>query len=50
MRRINVEDNESFAYLQRSLKKIGIDDALRAKGIKDGDSVILVDWEFEWYE
>ncbi len=50
MQRINVEDNESFAYLQRSLKKIGIDDALRAKGIKDGDSVILVDWEFEWYD
>ncbi len=50
MRRINVEDNESFAYLQRSLKKIGIDDALRAKGIKDGDSVVLVDWEFEWYD
>lgn len=50
MRRINVEDNESFAYLQRSLKKIGIDDALREKGIKDGDSVLLVDWEFEWYD
>ncbi len=50
MRRINVEDNESFAYLQRSLKKLGIDDALREKGIKDGDSVRLVDWEFEWYD
>ncbi len=50
MRRINVEDNESFAYLQRSLKKIGIDDALRAKGIQDGDTVILVDWQFEWYD
>lgn len=50
MRRVNVEDNESFAYLQRCLKKIGIDDALRAKGIKEGDTVILVDWQFEWYE
>lgn len=50
MRRVNVEDNESFAYLQRSLKKIGIDEALREKGIKDGDSVVLVDWEFEWYD
>ncbi len=50
MRRINVEDNESFAYLQRSLKKIGIEDALRKKGIQDGDSVKLVDWEFEWYD
>lgn len=50
MRRVNVEDNESFAYLQRNLKKIGIDDALRSKGVKDGDTVILVDWQFEWYE
>lgn len=50
MRRINVEDNESFAYLQRSLKKIGIEHALREKGIQDGDSVKLVDWEFEWYD
>lgn len=50
MRRVNVEDNESFAYLQRSLKKIGVDDALREKGVKEGDSVILVDWEFQWYD
>ena len=47
MRRVNVEDNESFAYLQRNMKKLGIDDALREKGINDGDTVILVDWEFE---
>lgn len=50
MRRVNVEDNESFAYLQKNLKKIGIDDALRAKGIKEGDTVVLVDWQFEWYD
>lgn len=50
MRRVNVEDNESFAYLQKNLKKIGIDDALRAKGIKEGDMVVLVDWQFEWYD
>jgi len=50
MRRVNVEDNESFAYLQRALKKVGIDDALREKGIQDGDDVKLVDWEFQWYE
>ncbi len=50
MRRVNVGDNESFAYLQRSLRKIGIDDALREKGIQEGDSVVLVDWEFEWYD
>ena len=50
MRRVNVEDNESFAYFQKSLKKIGIEDSLRAKGVKDGDTVVLVDWQFEWCE
>ncbi len=50
MGRINVEDNESMNYLQKCMRKMGIDDALRAKGIREGDSVVLDDWEFEWYE
>ena len=50
MGRVNVGDNESFAYLQKMLKKLGIDDALRAKGVCEGDTVILHDWMFEWYE
>lgn len=50
MGRVNVGDNESFAYLQKMLKKLGIDDALRAKGVCEGDTVILNDWMFEWYE
>ena len=50
MRRVNIEDNESFAYLQKCLKKSGIDDALREKGIKDGDTVYIADWQFEWVE
>ena len=50
MGRVNVGDNESFAYLQRMLKKMGIDKALREKGVCEGDTVILDDWMFEWYE
>ena len=50
MGRINVEDNESMNYLQKCMRKMGIDDALKAKGIREGDSVVLDDWEFEWYE
>ena len=50
MGRINVEDNESLNYLQRCMRKMGIDDALKEKGVRDGDSVKLDDWEFEWYE
>ena len=50
MARVNTEDNESLGYLQRMMKKLGIDDALREKGIKDGDTVNILDWVFEWYE
>lgn len=50
MGRVNVEDNESLNYLQRCMRKMGIDDALKAKGVREGDSVKLDDWEFEWYE
>jgi len=50
MGRVNVGDNESFAYLQRMLKKLGIDKALREKGVVEGDTVYLDDWMFEWYE
>ncbi len=50
MARVNTEDNESFAYLQRMLKKLGIDDALREKGVKEGDTVNILDWVFEWYD
>ena len=32
------------------IKKLGIDEALRAKGVKEGDTVKLLEWEFEWYE
>ena len=50
MARVNTEDNESFAYLQRMLKKLGIDDALKAIGVKEGDTVNILDWVCEWYD
>ena len=50
MARVNTEDSESLAYLQRMLKKLGIDDALRKKGVKEGDTVNILDWVFEWYD
>ena len=50
MGRVNIGDNESFAYLQKMLKKLGIDSALRDKGVQEGDTVKILEWEFEWYE
>ena len=49
MGRINIGDNESMAYLERMLEQLGINDELRSKGIKEGDTVKLLDWEFEWF-
>ena len=50
MARVNIGDNESFAYLQRSLKKLGIEEALLARGVQEGDTVHILEWDFEWYE
>ena len=50
MGRINIEDNESMYYLQKNLKNMGVEDKLKEMGVKEGDTVILDDWELEWYE
>ena len=50
MGRVNIGDNESYAYMEKMLKKLGIEQALRDKGVKEGDTVNLLDWVFEWYE
>ena len=49
MGRVNISDNESFAYLQRMLKKLGIEDGLKEKGVCEGDTVRILDWHFEYY-
>ena len=46
--RINIDDNESFYYLQKNLREMGVDSKLREMGVCEGDTVILEDWEFEW--
>ena len=50
MGRVNIEDNESMYYLQKCLKNMGIDDKLREMGVCEGDTVMLEDWELEWYD
>ena len=48
--RVNLDDYESLQYFQRALKRAGIIDALREKGIHDGDTVRIGDWEFDFVE
>lgn len=47
--RVNMEDNESLYYFQKSIKALGVEDRLKRMGIQEGDTVKFIIWEFEWY-
>ena len=48
MGRINFDDYESLNYFQNTLKRGGVFEALEAKGCKDGDTVSMYDFEFDY--
>ena len=50
MRRVNLEDNESMYYFQKCLDELGVNKKLKEAGVKEGDTVKVVDWELEWYD
>ena len=50
MARVNIEDNESLSYFQKVLEQIGVNAKLKEMNVKEGDTIKLNDWEFEWYE
>ena len=50
MRRVNIADNESLYYFQKSLDNLGVNERLKAMGIQEGDIVKIDDYELEWEE
>lgn len=40
--------DESVRRFARALRRMGVDDALREHGIEDGDTVRILDFEFEF--
>lgn len=50
LRNTNIYDYESLQYFQRSLIRSGIIDALKEAGIKDGDTVMINDFSFDYLE
>ena len=48
MRSVNIGDYESLFYLHRKLDELGLNQALKKQGIKDGDIVKIGDYEMEW--
>ena len=47
---VNFDNEESLNYFHRSLRRLGVIDALRAKGAKEGDSVVIGEMEFDFVE
>ncbi|MBO4262467.1 MAG: Obg family GTPase CgtA, partial [Clostridia bacterium] len=47
-RNVVLNDQDSLAYMQKTLKDFGVINALRRAGAKDGDTVIIGDVEFEF--
>ena len=50
IRGVNLNEPESFAYFQNRLRDEGVIDALKCKGMKDGDFVRVKTFEFEYYD
>lgn len=48
-KRINVTTDQGVMKLLAYLNKIGVDDALHKMNVKDGATIILDDFEFEYY-
>ena len=48
MRRVNIEDNESLYYFQKSLDNLGVNQKLKEMGVSEGDIVKIADYELEW--
>ena len=45
---INFDDRESLSYFQRVLKSSGLIEKLEAAGVRDGDTVSIYDFEFDF--
>lgn len=48
MGRINFDDRESMAYFDRTMRRYGIFESMEKQGVKDGDTVSLYGFEFEY--
>jgi len=45
---VNFDDYESRMYFERLLRQHGVYDALEARGVKENDTIIIYDLEFEY--
>ncbi|HHV50584.1 MAG TPA: GTPase ObgE [Clostridiales bacterium] len=50
LRGVNMDEYDSLQHFHRILQSSGVIDALRDAGVKDGDTVSIYDFEFEFVE
>ncbi|MHA7962546.1 GTPase ObgE [Paenibacillus sp. CAU 1782] len=50
MKRMNLNSYDAVMRFARTMRKLGVDEALRKKGAKDGDMVRVNDFAFEFFE
>ena len=50
MASVNFDNEESLNWFHRSLRRLGVIDALRELGAREGDSVVVGDMEFDFVE
>lgn len=48
LNKTDIDDYESLQYFQRVLESAGIFDELRKRGVQEGDTVIIYDFEFQY--
>jgi len=44
----NLEDWATLIQFQARLERMGVNNSLREKGIKQGDTVLINEWDFQW--
>ena len=47
---VNFDNEESLNWFHRSLRRLGVIDALRRQGAQEGDSVLIGDMEFDFID
>ena len=47
---VNFDNEESLNWFHRSLRRLGVIDALRERGAREGDSVVIGEMEFDFVE
>ena len=50
MASVNFDNEDSLNWFHRSLRRLGVIDALRERGAREGDSVVIDDMEFDFIE